>query len=87
VPSSFNCSHHGQLKGDSKGVTHNVGTDLDQPELKAGQLPFGHSLGQLDPAQEGDEVVGQRAQFQPHRFVAEPRANKGASNERRICPP
>ena len=72
------CAHHrvgndhlGQLGGDGAGVTYHAGPDLDQLELQAGQRPVGHGLWQLDAAQEGGQIVGQRVQLQPHLVVAE----------------
>ena len=35
------------------------GRQLNHLELKAGQRPVDHRLGQLDAAQEGGQVVGQ----------------------------
>lgn len=53
-------AHHGtghralsQLEGDGAGMAHDTSADLYQLELKAGQGLVGHSLGQLDAAQEG----------------------------------
>ena len=63
--------HLGQLEGDCAGVTDDAGTDFDQLELQAVQLPLGHFLGQLDAAQEGCEVVGQCVQLQAHFIVVE----------------
>ncbi len=47
------------LEDDGAGMTLDAGTVLDQLELKVGQLPVGHGLGQIDAAQEGFQVVGQ----------------------------
>jgi hypothetical protein len=44
-------------------VAHDAGPDLDQLELEVAQSPVGFYLGQLDAAQEGDQVVGQRVQM------------------------
>ncbi len=63
--------HLGQLEGDGAGMAHDAGADLDQFQLKAGQRPIGHGLGQFDAAQEGRQIVGQRVQVQPHFIVAE----------------
>ena len=52
-------------------MADDAGSDLDQLELQAGQRPISHRLGQLDAAQEGGQVVGQRVQLQPHLVVAE----------------
>ena len=57
-------------------MAHEAGSDLDQLQLKARQGPVGHRLGQLDAAQEGGEVVGQRVQLQPNLVVAEPLARQ-----------
>ena len=63
--------HLGQLEGDGAGVTDDAGADLDQLQLQAGEGPIGHGLGQVDAAQEGSQVVGQRLELQPHLVVAE----------------
>ena len=57
-------------------MAHDAGADLDQFELQAGQRPLGHFLGQVDAAQEGGYVVGQRVQVQPDLVVAEPPARQ-----------
>jgi hypothetical protein len=64
----------GQVEGDGAGVAHDAGADLDQLELKAGQRPVGHGLGQLDAAQKGGQVVGQRVQLRRDLVVVEPAA-------------
>jgi hypothetical protein len=61
-----------QFEGDGAGVTEDTRPDLDQIQWRAGQRPVGHRLGQLDAAQEGGQVEGQRVQLQPHLVVAEP---------------
>jgi len=63
-----------QLEGDGTGMAHHACPDLDQLELQAGERPVSHLLRQLDAAQEGGQVVGQRVQLQPHLVVAEPPA-------------
>jgi hypothetical protein len=57
------CANHGagdsdlgQLEGDGAGVADDAGPDLGQLELKAGQRPVGHRLGQFDAAQEGPRL-------------------------------
>ena len=57
-------------------MAHDAGADLDQLQLQAGQRPVGHGLGQIDAAQEGGQVLGQRVQLQPHLIVAEPLARQ-----------
>ena len=66
--------HFGKLEGDGAGVTHNAGINRDQLRLQAGQRPVSHGLGQIDAAQKGGQVVGQRVQLQPDLVVAEPLA-------------
>lgn len=61
----------GQLEGYRTRVTHDTGPALDQLQLQAIQRPVGHGLGQLDAAQEGGQVLGQRVKLQPHLLVAE----------------
>ena len=61
----------GQLEGDGAGMAHHAAPDPNQFQLQAGQRPVGHGLGQVDAAQEGGQVVGQRVQLQPHLVVAE----------------
>ena len=63
-------------------MTHDAGTDLDQLEVKAGQRPVGHGLGQLDAAQEGGQVVGQRVQLQPRPNP--PTVKRSADRRRRL---
>ena len=57
-------------------MTHDTRPDLDQLELKAGQRPLGHFLGQFDTAQEGRQIVGQCVELQPHLVIAEPSARQ-----------
>jgi len=59
---------------DGTGVTHDAGTDLDQLQMQTGQRPASHGPGQVDAAQKGGQVVGQRVQSQPDLVVAEPLA-------------
>jgi len=72
----------GQLEGDVAGIAHDAGTDLDQLELKAGRRPVGLGLGQLDAAQEGGQVLGQRVQLQPRPNP--PTVERSADRRRRL---
>ncbi len=64
------------LKGDVAAMSHDLGTDLDQPLPECRQRPVLDLLRQRQCAQEVAEVISERMELKPNRIVAETMAGK-----------
>ena len=60
---SFRVGHLSHLEGDIATVANDLGTNLDQLLLQAGQRPVTDRLGCGQGAQEAAEIVGERVKL------------------------
>jgi hypothetical protein len=67
----FRHRYLGHPEDDAAGVTHDLGTDLDQLLPQASRRPLHDHLRQSQRMREVGEIVGQSVQLQTHRIGGE----------------